>query len=123
MSPKEEMLKAITEMLTLACLQEEASFNYYISNCINERTDGAIHITASFIIPQLYRLLEHGRIRETTRVIHGRERTCYVLTPAGEARLSELIDAYLDTHQAFWTFLENQKKALSAKDAQPSEPT
>ena len=28
MSPKEEMLKAITEILTLACLQEEASFSY-----------------------------------------------------------------------------------------------
>lgn len=51
MDPNEQMLKSITELLTLACLNEDASSSYYISKLINERTEGAIHIPTAIIIP------------------------------------------------------------------------
>lgn len=123
MDPNEQMLKPITELLTLACLNEDASSSYYISKLINERTEGAIHIPTAIIIPYLYHLLESGRIRETPKVINGRNRICYALTPTGEERLAELIDAYMSTHQAFLLFLNNQREALKEKKTQDSENT
>lgn len=123
MDPNEQMLKSITELLTLACLSEDASFSYHISKLIQRRTEGAIHIPAGCIIPHLYRLLEYGEIRETPKVINGRNRICYALTPAGEERLAELIDAYMSTHQAFLLFLNNQREALEEKKTQDSENT
>ncbi len=111
MDAHEHMQRALAELLTLSCINEEASFSYYISKLINARTEGAIHIQASCIIPHLYHLLENGQIKETQREINGRIRTCYAITPAGRERLADLTQAYMDTHQAFLVFLEKQKQA------------
>lgn len=110
MDAHEHMQRALAELLTLSCINEEASFSYYISKLINARTEGAIHIPAGCIIPHLYHLLENGQIKETQREINGRIRTCYAITPAGQERLADLTQAYMDTHQAFLVFLEKQKQ-------------
>lgn len=113
MNAKEQMHQAIKELLTLSCISEgeEVSSCYHISKLINEQTEGAIHIPAGRIIPHLYRMLEKGEIRETSKTINGRKHICYTITPAGEERLAKLIDAYMETHQAFLVFLKNRKKA------------
>lgn len=110
MDAHEQMLKSITELLTLSCISEEAGFSYFISKRIKERTEGAIRIPSGCIIPYLYFARENGEVRNTERVINGKTRDCFEITPAGEEQLAELTDAYMDTHQALLTFLKNQKK-------------
>lgn len=111
MNAKEQMHQAIKELLTLSCIREaeEVSSCYHISKLINEQTEGAIHITAGCIIPYLYRMLQKGEIRETSKAINGRKHIYYTITPVGEERLDKLIDAYMETHQAFLVFLKHQK--------------
>lgn len=121
MDAHELMLKSITELLTLSCIREDASFSYYVSKRIKARTEGAIHIPSGYIIPYLYNLQENEEIRETARVINGKIRDCYEITPAGEKRLAELTDAYMDTHRALLLFLEHQQKAQQEKAAQGSD--
>lgn len=115
MDAQEKMLRPITELLTLACLREGEGAGYQISRLINEHSEGASHIPAGCIITYLYRLLECGSIRETPKVVNGRTRTCYVLTPEGEERMAGLIDAYMSAHQAFLLFLSNHREMLQNK--------
>lgn len=112
MDTQEKIQKSIIELLTLACLSEDVSAGYQISHLIHERTEGAIQIPASRMLRYLYRLLEQGSIREAPQVIDDRMSTRYVLTPEGEDRMAMLIDAYVNTHQAFLVFLDKRWKAL-----------
>lgn len=110
MDAHERMLKSITELFTLSCVSEDASFCYFISKRIQERTEGAIRIPLGCIIPYLYFARENGEIRNTTRMINGKMRDCFEITQAGEDRLADLTEAYMETHQALLKFLKNQRK-------------
>lgn len=110
MDAKEQMIRSIKDLLILACLNEEASFSYYISKRIQERSQGLIHIPSGCIIPHLLHMLEEGYIQETAREINGKICDCFEITPAGNFRMGELSNAYLVTHQALLTFFENEKE-------------
>lgn len=109
MDALQHMQKSLAELLILSCIREEASFSYYISKRIQERSEGAIRISAGCIIPYLHRLLDNGQIRVAAKVINGKVRDCYEITSSGKLLLLELSNAYVDTHRALLVFCKNNK--------------
>lgn len=117
MDAHELMRKSITELLILSCISEDPSFSYDISKRIQERSEGTLHIPSGCIIPHLYYMRERGEIQETTRRINGKTRDCFEITRAGEARLAELTNAYLETHQIFLAFQQNHQAHEEAQSS------
>lgn len=93
-SIKDNLKKALTELLILFLLSEQDRYIGELTTLINQRSNGALAIV--FPYSAVYRLQESGFICELGRRIapDGRRRQYFAITEAGKAYLDQLLQVY-----------------------------
>ena len=78
-----ELLKGHIATLILAILVDRPYHGYDIMKTVSERTGGVFELGQGTVYPLLYSLEEQHLICSKTKVVDGRRRRMYSLTPAG----------------------------------------
>jgi DNA-binding PadR family transcriptional regulator len=82
-----EVLKGHLDLLLLAVLAHGAAHGYGLVEALRQRSDGAFDLGEGTMYPALYRLERERLVTSRWRVVDGRRRRVYRLTPKGERRL------------------------------------
>ncbi len=101
--------RGVHSLVILALLKQEDMYGYQLVQETARRSGGKLVTQEGSLYPVLYRLLDQGLISDR-RVIVGKRmtRVYYHLTPAGEARLQELIREYEDTAQGMFRIIHGE---------------
>lgn len=89
------LLHGTLEALVLKTLSHGPRHGYAIARWLEERTDEEIQVEEGSLYPALYRMEERGLLKaEWGRSELDRRAKFYHLTPAGEAKLHEEVEAW-----------------------------
>lgn len=99
---KSNFKKGSVEMLLLHLLKTEGDcYGYQLSQLINQRSKGVLIIPEGSMYPTLYKLIDNNYITDYKNVVGKRmTRVYYHLEPAGEQRLAELVEDYIEVAAA-----------------------
>ena len=102
--------KATSELIVLHLLREKPMYTYEMMNTIARRSGGVI--TFNTIYLSIYRLQDHGYIREQDKVVSkdNRTRVYFAITPEGEAYLDRLTEEYRRYTRALDRVLESREE-------------
>lgn len=91
---EDNLKKAVTEMLVLSLLEREDMHAIQLTQELEQRSGGAIHIV--FPYSSLYRLISAGHIIEAYKknAPDGRRRQYFQITEEGRAHVKELRQVY-----------------------------
>jgi PadR family transcriptional regulator PadR len=109
MSPRDQIRKGSTEILILSLLAKRPMYGYEISQQLQQRNDGYFEMKEGLLYPALHRMQHNGWLSSEWRVVDGRNRKYYLLTPLGREMLGE--------QAAEWrTFIEQLGALLRANE-------
>jgi PadR family transcriptional regulator, regulatory protein PadR len=109
MAPRDQMRKGSTEILILSLLKKRAMYGYEISQHLEQQSDGYFAMKEGLLYPALHRMQQNGWLTSDWRMVEGRRRKYYSLTPLGEKKLEE--------EAAEWkTFLEKLNNMLGGHE-------
>lgn len=109
MSPRDQIRKGSTEILILSLLAKQPMYGYEISQQLKQRNGGYFEMKEGLLYPALHRMQQNGWLSSQWRVVDGRKRKYYLLTPLGRKILSE--------QAAEWTtFIEQLHALLKANE-------
>jgi DNA-binding PadR family transcriptional regulator len=83
------MRKGSTEFLILSLLMERPMYGYEISQQLKLRSGGYFEMKEGLLYPALHRMRHNGLLSTEWRIIGGRRRKYYSLTPLGKDVLGE----------------------------------
>jgi PadR family transcriptional regulator PadR len=89
MSPRDQMRKGSTEILILSLLAKQPMYGYEISQQLKQRSGGYFEMKEGLLYPALHRMQQNGWLTSQWRVVDGRKRKYYLLTPLGQEMLGE----------------------------------
>jgi PadR family transcriptional regulator, regulatory protein PadR len=89
MSPRDQMRKGSTEILILSLLNKRPMYGYEISQHLERQSDGYFEMKEGLLYPALHRMQQNGWLSSDWRVVDGRRRKYYSLTPLGLKILEE----------------------------------
>ena len=89
MATRDQMRKGSTEILILNLLAERPMYGYEIGQQLFQRSDGYFEMKEGLLYPTLHRMQQNGLLLSEWRVIEGRRRKYYLLTPHGHQLLNE----------------------------------
>lgn len=101
---RETTLNGQLDLLVLAVLARRPAHGYAVLEALRLRSGGHFDLPEGSLYPALYRLETAGYLTSSERVVAGRTRRVYAITPAGRAALRE--------RQAAWTRLVNSVAAV-----------
>lgn len=95
MTASKTLLHGTLEPLILKTLSHGSRHGYAIARWIEERTNAELQVEEGSLYPALYRMEQRGLLRSKWgRSELGRRAKFYALTPKGERRLAEDVDAW-----------------------------
>ncbi|MFB9326541.1 PadR family transcriptional regulator [Paenibacillus aurantiacus] len=101
-----EMIKGSTSMLIMSLLYKEGPlYGYQIAKLIDERSDHELSFKEGTLYPALYKLEEEGMLVTEWKVVEGRKRRYYALTPAGR-------EDFLKRQNEWFSLINSVKKVL-----------
>jgi DNA-binding PadR family transcriptional regulator len=83
------MRKGSTEILILSLLRNRPMYGYEISQHLERKSDGYFEMKEGLLYPALHRMQQNGWLSSDWRVVDGRRRKYYSLTPLGQKILDE----------------------------------
>ena len=90
MQTSSSLMSGISELLLLNLLAEREMYGYELARAIRLTTKDAISVGEGVLYPALHTLERRGWLRGRRRVVGGRTRVYYSLTPAGRRRLGTM---------------------------------
>jgi PadR family transcriptional regulator PadR len=109
MSPRDQMRKGSTEILILSLLNKKPMYGYEISQQLKQRSGGYFEMKEGLLYPALHRMQQNGWLTSQWRVVDGRKRKYYLLTPLGQKKLNEQAAEWMN-------FIEQLRALLGAKE-------
>lgn len=76
------------DLLILAILAERPAHGYAVMERLHAKSGGTLEVPEGSLYPALYRLEGNGWLRSSSKVVAGRRRRIYELTPPGRKELS-----------------------------------
>jgi len=98
-------LNGIPELLILRLLQEEEMYGYEIVQAIRSRTDAVIAFGEGVVYPVLHALERDGALRSRRKMVNGRSRVYYSVTPRGSRRFADLSNTWVHLADAIQKML------------------
>ena len=83
-------MNGVPELLILKLLADEEMYGYEIVQAIRSRTDAVIAVGEGVVYPVLHGLERDGALKARRKIVNGRSRIYYSVTPAGSRRLGDL---------------------------------
>lgn len=99
-------MNGIPELLILRLLQQEEMYGYEIVQAIRDRTDAVIAVGEGVVYPVLHALESEGALKSQRKIVGGRSRIYYTVTPAGSRRLANLSKTWSTLAAAIQTMLK-----------------
>jgi PadR family transcriptional regulator PadR len=93
-------MNGVPELLILSLLKRREMYGYELVQQIRLATGSVVMVGEGVVYPALHGLEKDGALRSHRKTVEGRSRVYYILTPAGEARLTELSGAWAKLQQA-----------------------
>lgn len=84
-----DLLRGSLDLMVLSVLGEEPKYGYLIQKQIRDASGGRVEMKAGTLYPLLHRLEAEKLIRSKWDDSTGRKRKWYLLTAAGQRRLSQ----------------------------------
>jgi PadR family transcriptional regulator, regulatory protein PadR len=91
-------MNGVPELLILRLLDREEMYGYEIVQAIRSQSAGVIAVGEGVVYPVLHALERDGALRSRRKIVHGRSRIYYSVTPVGSHRLAHLAEVW--THLA-----------------------
>jgi len=83
-------MNGVPELLILRLLQQGEMYGYEVVQAIRERSDAAFAFGEGVVYPVLHGLEKEGALTARRKIVAGRSRVYYALTPLGSRRLEGL---------------------------------
>lgn len=83
-------MSGVPELLVLRVLSRGDMYGYELVKAIRIATGDAIALGEGVVYPALYSLEKRGALKSRRRIVNGRSRVYYKVTPLGHRRLDEL---------------------------------
>ncbi len=87
-------MNGVPELLILRLLQEGDMYGYEIVQAIRSRSGEVVAVGEGVVYPVLHKLEQEGALTSRRRIVQGRSRIYYGLTPFGSNRLAQLSQAW-----------------------------
>ena len=102
--------RAVSPLMVLGLLKDQAMYGYEISREIDRRSQGKLNIAVLY--PVLYRLEEQGYVQiSDTTVENGRARSYYSITDAGLAYFEKAAAEFRELAALFGNFIPEVEKS------------
>lgn len=98
-------MNGVPELLILKLLQQDEMYGYEIVQAIRERTGAVIAIGEGVVYPVLHGLERDGALRTRRKIVNGRSRIYYSITPRGSRRLADLSQTWVSLTTAIQAML------------------
>jgi PadR family transcriptional regulator PadR len=98
-------MAGVPELMILNLLRGREMYGYEIVQAIRTGTSDAVNLAEGVVYPVLHDLKREGALKSRRRIVEGRSRVYYTLTPQGEKRLSELTRTWSTLTGAIQTML------------------
>lgn len=98
-------MNGVPELLILKLLQQDEMYGYEIVQAIRERTGAVIAVGEGVVYPVLHGLERDGALRTRRRMVNGRSRIYYSVTPRGSRRLADLSRTWVNLTTAIQAML------------------
>jgi PadR family transcriptional regulator PadR len=109
MAPREtnpNFMNGVPELLLLTLLQQGEMYGYELVQAIQDRTGASIALGEGVVYPVLHNLERDGALTAQRKLVNGRSRIYYSLTPAGSRRLSALATTWTNLTAAIQQVLD-----------------
>ncbi|MGA2635220.1 MAG: PadR family transcriptional regulator [Terracidiphilus sp.] len=93
-------MNGVPELLILKLLGQGDMYGYEIVQAIRNRTGEAIAVGEGVVYPVLHGLEQDGALTSRRKMVNGRSRVYYMVTPAGLRRFAERAQAWTDLSSA-----------------------
>lgn len=101
--------RGVMSLVILALLKREDMYGYQLVQETERSSGGRIITQEGSLYPVLYKLLDQGLISDRKVQVGKRmTRIYYHLEPAGEARLTELIQEYMEITQGIFQIIKEE---------------
>lgn len=118
MSGKERWFKDVDELMVLACLSQKPCYCYEIVEFINSYRDDEHKIEHNAVYTALFFLQNRKAVvEEEIRVIEGKTRTYYNLTPAGRIYFEQFLRDYHIYIKTAEDVLEGSRKLSDTRNS------
>jgi PadR family transcriptional regulator PadR len=87
-------MNGVPELLILRLLQQDEMYGYEIVQAIRSRSGSLIEVGEGVVYPVLHGLEQEGALQSRRKMVNGRSRIYYSLTPGGAQRLADLSSAW-----------------------------
>lgn len=104
MSLYDQIRKGSTEVIVLTLLAERAMYGYEMVQALAEHSNGYFRMKEGLLYPTLHRMQQSRWLSSNWKVVDGRRRKYYSLTPVGREVLGEQAEEwsiFLKKLQAF----------------------
>jgi PadR family transcriptional regulator PadR len=83
-------MNGVPELLILQLIGDREMYGYELVQAIREQTEDAISLGEGVVYPVLHSLERDGALTSQRRMVNGRSRVYYTITPKGRTRLTDL---------------------------------
>lgn len=87
-------MNGVPELLILKLLQKEEMYGYEIVQALRNRTDAVIAVGEGVVYPVLHSLERDKALKSRRKIVNGRSRIYYMITPAGLRRFADLSETW-----------------------------
>lgn len=88
--PNPPFMSGVPELLLLRALCRGDMYGYELVKAVRVATGNAISFGEGVVYPALYGLERRGALKARRKVVNGRSRVYYAITPSGRRRLEQL---------------------------------
>jgi PadR family transcriptional regulator PadR len=87
-------MSGVPELLVLRVLSRGEMYGYELVKMIRIVTAEAITLGEGVVYPSLYSLEQRGALKSRRKLVNGRSRVYYAITPKGQSRLADLMSEW-----------------------------
>ena len=102
-------MNGVPELLILQLLHHQEMYGYELVQAIRDRTGDLIALGEGVVYPILHTLERDGALTSRPKVVSGRRRIYYTVTPTGSHRLRDLSAAWSSLTTAIQTVLTDHR--------------
>src|SRR5215469_3220316 len=84
-------MNGVPELLILRLLEREEMYGYELVQAIRATTNDAISLGEGVVYPALHALEREGALKSRRKLVNGRTRVYYAVSPKGKKRLAGLV--------------------------------
>ena len=88
-------MSGVPELLVLRVLSRGEMYGYELVKTVRVVTGNAISLGEGVVYPSLYSLERRGALKSRRKLVNGRSRVYYAITPKGMKRLEDLTSEWL----------------------------